>query len=240
MSTEENKTKRIRRSKADIEKCIVKAAKDLVLMKGFSKVSVLDIIKRAKIEPITFYSRYRNQEKFYEYFVREYDYWFTDIINTEDINERSENAYVSILTSLLHELSKDSVMLELLRWEISEINNTTMRTAMNRELHTLPLVSQYETDFKDSDIDISAISSLLIGGIYYLCLHKGCSTFCRIDLKTQEGIQKIQNALRSIGHILYERQKNATSENKDKLELIAERMKLKGMSSEDIEYCLMK
>ena len=29
-------------------------------------------------------------------------------------------------------------------------------------------------------------------------------------------------------------------QNKDKLELIAERMKLKGMSSEDIEYCLMK
>ena len=56
MSTEENKTKRIRRSKADIEKCIIKAAKDLVLMKGFSQVSVLDIIKRAKIEPITFYS----------------------------------------------------------------------------------------------------------------------------------------------------------------------------------------
>lgn len=238
MSTEEIKPKRFRRRKADIEKSIMKAATDMVLMKGFSNVSVLDIIKRAKIEPVTFYLRYRNQEKFYEQFVRDYDYWLANIINTEEKYEKSEETYVSILTNLLNELSKDSVMLELLRWEISETNNVTMRTAMNRELQTLPLVDQYEEEFKDSEVDISAISSLLIGGIYYLCLHKECSTFCKIDLKTEEGIRKIQHALKFISHLLYEHQKNSTSASKNQMELIAERMRAKGMSEEDIAYCL--
>lgn len=57
MEQESRKPRRPRRSKADIENCINKAAKELVLKKRFSNVTVLDIIKRAKIEPITFYSR---------------------------------------------------------------------------------------------------------------------------------------------------------------------------------------
>ena len=47
-------------------------------------------------------------------------------------------------------------------------NNITF-LAMLREVHTLPLVKIYEEKFKD--IDISAISALIIGGIYYLNLH---------------------------------------------------------------------
>lgn len=240
METENIKPRRARRSKADIENGIDKAAKELILQKGFAKVSVLDIIKRAKIEPITFYSRYRNQEQFYEHFVREFDYWFRDVMSREKENDRTEEAYVKLLDSLLQTLSRKSIMLELLRWEVAETNQVTLRTAMNRELHTLPLVDQYETYFKDSGIDISAVSSLLIGGIYYLCLHKDCSTFCRIDLHTEEGQQRIQDALKTVAHLLYERRQESLSPSEDKLQLIAERMREKGMSEEDIQYCLMK
>ena len=66
-------------------------------------------------------------------------------------------------------------MLELLRWEIAEGNETTVRTAMLREMHTFPLAKIYEEKFKD--IDISAISALIIGGIYYLNLHRDRSKF---------------------------------------------------------------
>lgn len=72
---EESKPRRARRTKASIEQAINRAAKDLVLKKGFAGVAVLDIIKRAKIEPVTFYNRYKNQEEFYDSFVRQFDYW---------------------------------------------------------------------------------------------------------------------------------------------------------------------
>ena len=49
---EESKPRRARRTKASIEEAIAKAAKDLILKKGFVGVTVLDIIKKAKIEPI--------------------------------------------------------------------------------------------------------------------------------------------------------------------------------------------
>ena len=50
---EEKKTRprRAKRTKVDIERSINKAAKEIILKKGFSDMTVLDIIKRAKIEP---------------------------------------------------------------------------------------------------------------------------------------------------------------------------------------------
>ena len=74
--------------------------------------------------------------------------------------------YIGIFKDVHKSLQDKSVMLELLRWEIAEGNETTVRTAMLREMHTLPLANSYEEKFKD--IDISAISALIIGGIYYL------------------------------------------------------------------------
>ena len=93
---------------------------------------------------------------------------------------------------------------------------------------------------QEAGLDLSAISSLLIGGIYYLCLHKECAPFCRIDLNTEEGKQKIQNAIRTLSRLLYEHKQGTRSPSKDELEEIAERMRQRGMSEEDIRYCLMK
>ncbi len=62
------KTRRPRRSKADIESAILKAAIAQIKKKGFSMALVTDIVKRAKIEPIVFYNRYKNLDEFYDTF----------------------------------------------------------------------------------------------------------------------------------------------------------------------------
>lgn len=67
---------------------------------------------------------------------------------------------------------------------IAEGNETTVRMVLLREMHTLSLVNIYEKKFKD--IDISAISDLVIGGIYYLNLHRDRSKFAEIDLNTKQ------------------------------------------------------
>lgn len=239
MDTEGNKPKRYRRTKADIERSIDKAAKDIILRKGFSGVTVLDIIKRAKIEPITFYTRYRNLEEFFDSFVREYDYWFSEMarISSEEKQVTSEG-YNEIVRRLFDNLKDDSIMMELLRWEVNECNSVTRRTAMNRELHTLPLASAYEKLFDGTGMDFVAISSLLIAGIYYLSLHRKCSPFCGIDVATEEGRARIQRALTQLSDILFRIKEADGQPSRSKMAGIAERMRQKGLSEEDIAYCL--
>ena len=235
---EESKPKRFRRTKASIEEGINRAAKELILKKGFAGVTVLDIIKKAKIEPITFYNRYQNLEDFYENFVRQFDYWFNDTLKIPAELYETEEGYVQIIHKLIDGMAEDSVMMELLRWEICETNITTRRTAMNREFHTLPLVEPYEIQFRNCGIDIVAFTTLLIAGIYYLNLHRRCSLFCDIDMRTEEGRNRIKDAARSLLHVLYLYRKDFVHHQQE-LKAIAERMRKKGMSEEDIRECLM-
>ncbi len=235
---EESKPRRPRRTKASIEEAINKAAKDLVLKKGFAGVAVLDIIKRAKIEPVTFYNRYKNQEEFYDSFVRQFDYWFNDTLTIPDELLETEEGYVAILHKLIDGMADDSVMLELLRWEIGDTNVVTRRTAMSREFHTLPLIKPYEVQFRNSGIDITAFTTLLIAGIYYLNLHRRCSPFCEIDMNTEEGRNRVKDAAKSLLRVLYLYRKDFVHHQQE-LKAIADRMRKKGMSEEDIRECLM-
>lgn len=235
---EENKPKRYRRTKVDIENSIKKAARSIILKKGFSGMTVLDIIKHAKIEPITFYTRYRNLEEFYDGFVREYDYWFNDVLKMSQDKVYTQDRYIEIFKNLFECLKEDSIMLELLRWEVNEANAVTKRSAMNREVQTLPLTSMYGNQFKDNDIDFVAISALLIAGIYYLNLHRKCSPFCGIDISTEDGRSRLLNAIEVLSDKMFKERNTIQKRCNDKITAIADKMRQRGFSKEDISFCL--
>lgn len=230
---EENKPKRYRRTKADLEAGIIKSAEALIRKKGFSAMLVTDLIKKAKIEPPVFYNRYNNLDDFLDDFVKKYDYWFKDVIAGSQFPNIDENGYISIFKEVQRALVDRSVMLELLRWEIAEGNETTKRTAMLREMHTLPLVKSFEERFKDSNIDIAAISSLIIGGIYYLNLHRERSYFSEIDIKSEEGQKRIEHTIETLGHIIFQ------YKEKEGIRVsIAEKLKREGVSQDVIDKCI--
>lgn len=110
---------------------------------------------------------------------------------------------------------------------------------MNREIQTLPLTDIYGNQFKDSDIDFVAISALLIAGIYYLNLHRKCSPFCGIDISTEEGRNRLMNAVEALADKLFSAKDYAEERYRQKISTIAERMRQKGLSEEDINFCLL-
>lgn len=229
------KTTRNRRTKADITEDIRKAAVEQVIKRGFSSSMVTEIIKKAKIEPPVFYHRYKNIEEFYSEFVKGYDYWFSDIADRamkSDDNPKVQ--FIALMNGLQEALKEKSVMQELLRWEVAEGNETTKRTATLREMFTLPLAEKYKALFKDTYIDFVALGSLLIGGLYYLNLHKERSTFCAIDMTKEEGLERINKAIESFANIMF-----SFLEHRDTKQDVAERMKAKGIDDQTIKECLL-
>jgi len=77
------KERRKRRSAKDIEESILDAANQLIENDGFSKLTVTGIIHLAEIEPVQFYHRYEDLNKFIDEYVKKYDYWFNDIIKSQ-------------------------------------------------------------------------------------------------------------------------------------------------------------
>lgn len=229
----EEKKRRPRRTKASIIESINNAAIEQIKLNGFSNVLVTDIIKHAKIEPIVFYNHYENLDAFMSEFVKKYDYWFSDILTDIKHQATHKKTLTKILQHLFQELNNDSVMLELLRWEVANSNNTTTRTAMLREVHILPLVKDYEGHFKEKGIDIAALTALIIGGLYYLSLHKDRSSFSGIDINTPEGVMRILNAIDFFVGEIYE--DDALYDEKNS---IANKLKEAGISDDIIHQCV--
>lgn len=229
----EVKTRRPRRSKADIEEAINKAVVAQIKKKGFSMALVTDIVKRAKIEPIVFYNRYKNLDEFYDEFVKNYDYWLSDLVREMAAILGTCDGYEALMRKLLDGLLDDQIMLELLRWEVAEGNHITERTSRLRELHSLELMERYKSLFDNCDTDVAAVSALIVGGIFFLSLHKERSTFGGIDINTPEGKERVQKAFRAVAEMLF-----CQVERENDMRRIANNLRMAGVSEEVINRCV--
>ena len=207
-SENEVKARRPQRSKADIEDAIHKAAVSQIKKKGFSLALVTDIVKRAKIEPVVFYNRYKNLDEFYDTFVKDYDYWLSDLVRDSIENIDSEEAYSNVIEKILNNLLSDDIMTELLRWEVAEGNNITERTARLRTMHAVDIFRNYEEKHAGIGIDVTAVSALLVAGIYYMLLHKDRSSMIGIDINQAAGKRRIVNAIREISRLIFQEKEN--------------------------------
>lgn len=208
----DGKRVRIRRTKATIIEDIRKAAVESVLKRGFSGSLVSEIIKKARIEPVVFYNRYQNLEEFFSEFVKGYDYWFSDVAKEANKRETPHDQFIALIEGLQECMIEKSVMQELIRWEIAEGNDITKRTASIREMFTLPLAEKYDDLFKNSGIDFVAIATIIVSGLYYLYLHKDRSTFCNIDMNTEEGRNRVNQAIKFLSELLFSK-RNMGKEN---------------------------
>lgn len=228
----ESPKRRKRRSKEDIEEMILETATRLIIEKGFSGVTVTAIMQEAQIEPVQFYHRYNDLSHFIGEYVKKYDYWLSDIIDNSKKIANDKEEYKTILNNLFKSLCENKVMQQLLRWELSNNNEISRRTARLREVHTMPLVEKFDKKFSNSSIDVVALSSLLIGGMYYLILHSDISVFSGIDIKSPEGKQRIHDAINYTTEVLFSKMKEH-----DIAYEIACKMKQNGIDNNIIAKC---
>ena len=199
------KNKRKRRTKEEVVQNMMSAANNIIAEKGFLGLTATGLMKDSDIEPVQFYKRYSDLAEFIDDYVKKYDYWFSDTTKLQVDGENYREEYKQILSNLFLSLLDNKVMQQLLSWELSVNNETSRRTAGMRELHTLPLAERFDKIFEKSDVDIVALSSLIIGGIYYLTLHKNLANFSGIDVNTESGRERILETIRFLGDLFFER-----------------------------------
>lgn len=181
----DNPERRKRRDAKEIEEALFKATEVLVAAKGFDNVLITEIMELADVEPTVVYKRFKNIDDLFDKFIRQYDYWFLDIVKSKLDESNPAESMKGILTGLVKSLYENPVMQSILIWELSDSNDLTSRTAINRELHSKSVLTFFRQHLID-DVDFNYLTSVIIGGIYYLILHKNISTFCGIDFTNKE------------------------------------------------------
>lgn len=239
----ETKTRRPRRSKADIEAAIMRAAVAQIKKKGFSMALVTDIVKRANIEPIVFYNRYKNLGEFYDSFVKRYDSWMSDLVREVADSVMTGPGYDVALEKLLDKLMGDSIVIELLRWEVAEGTPITERTSRLRERDCMALINRYKGSLPSEDVDVVAISALVVAGVYFMVLHKDRSAFGGIDLNKPEGRRRITKAFGQLSQLMFGRNTDDAGQDAGKepcnVDALRRTLRAEGLSDDAVERCVM-
>lgn len=213
MDSRKEKKPRIRRTNLEIDESLFKATEELVATYGFSNLSMKVIYTAANIEHAVFYKRYNDLNDFLEKFVRKYDYWLNDSMEFDPKLDALQN-FQNILVSLVDCILESPSMQKLLIWEMSENNFITQRTAQSRDMDCNQFINYFIEEYKDSDVDYSYTCSLIIGGIYYLILHREMGTINFIDFSKKESMEKLKGTIRIIINKLFSEPKSSEGTHK--------------------------
>ena len=193
---QEHINRKRRRTNEELDSEVMSQLEKLIIQNGFGNVNQRALLKAADIEANVFYRRYGTMDNLYNRLAQRYDFWINETIRVADLNTLGpKKFFANTLKALFKSLSDNEVMQKLLLYEMSEVNETTQRAAATRDIMNMNLIAFYEQLFKAGNVNIKSVSALLIGGIYYLILHRKCAKICTIDFDSQAGVKAFEEGI---------------------------------------------
>ncbi|RYE28763.1 MAG: TetR/AcrR family transcriptional regulator [Sphingobacteriales bacterium] len=184
---------------------LIDAVGAVIETKGYTGLTATNIAKVAGLSRRLITVHFSSLEELIETYIRRKDYWVAASGNaakmiSENRDNNTKPILECLLTSQLDYFNNNQEMQKIVLWQISESTKIMKEICEERELLSQVFFALSDIEFKDKDVDLRAISALMVAGIYYLVLHaKSTDTlFCEIDLKSSEGIERIKNAIKFI------------------------------------------
>lgn len=181
---------------------LINAVGNVLKIKGYSGLTATNISKAAGLSRRLITTYFNSVDDLVETYVRNKDYWTEASGNVSKIIEQNQgrnNKEVIdyLLQNQLDYFFNSKEMQKLILWEISEKTKIMYEVCNDRERLGSKVFELADEEFKANDIDIRAISAILVAGIYYMVLHaKSTNTlFCGIDINETEGMNRIKNAI---------------------------------------------
>jgi AcrR family transcriptional regulator len=194
------KEKGMARDKEETKAKILQAVGKLLAESGFKQLGVNAIAREAGIDKVLIYRYFENLPSLLQAFGQESDYWITaqELFAQPEIAtaESLADCMVHILQAIHQDLHQHPISQEILRWELLEANELTHELAALRDRTANTSLATLGDRFTfPDDVDVPAISAILVAGIVYLTLRTKLSpTFMGIDFSTPEGWKRIEAA----------------------------------------------
>lgn len=102
-------------------------------------------------------------------------------------------------------------MQNMIAWELSETNPLLREMADYKEKITGSIFELADPIFNKTNINIRAVNAILVAAVYYLTIHARVngSTFCQIDINTEEGEQELLKTIKQLLDWTYEHARNS-------------------------------
>ncbi|UOE47854.1 TetR/AcrR family transcriptional regulator [Mucilaginibacter sp. SMC90] len=180
---------------------LIDAVGIVIREKGYKGLTGTNIGKAAGLSKRLIYIYFESVEDLIEIYIRQKDYYAGAAIGFDTLQKSKQNKSFSILidllTNQLDQFYKDDELQKIILWQISERSKVMFEVCEERERLGTLFFKLADPEFKDTSVDIRAITGLLVAGIYHMVLHAKStdSLFCEIDINQPEGLNRIKKAI---------------------------------------------
>ena len=194
----------MKRSK-ETKRKLIEAVGYVIKTEGLDKVNYSKVARRAGVDRKNIHTYFENLDGLIEAYITENDYWlsFAEVLRevaTENAPQGIRDVIIAILQNQFRYFYEEKEMQDLILWEISHDSPMMQSIHRAREAYGQRLLEMADVDFNGTNIDIRAISALLVSGIYYVVLHARFNggMISDIDINSAHGQEAILNALKQI------------------------------------------
>lgn len=181
---------------------LIKAVGTVLKNKGYTGLTATNIAKAAGLSRRLIIMYFGSVDELVETYVRNKDFWLAASGNAGEMiaankGEDTQKIIEYLLQNQIDNFYDNPEMQKLILWEISKKTKIMYEVCEEREHLGSKVFELTDKELQGRNIDIRAVTALLVAGIYYMVLHAKSTdtTFCEIDINQPEGMQRIKNAL---------------------------------------------
>ena len=181
---------------------LIKAVGIVLKNKGYNGLTATNIAKAAGLSRRLITMYFGSVDELVETYVRNKDFWLAASGNAAEMiasnkGEDTKKIIEYLLQNQMDNFYDNPEMQKLILWEISKKTKIMYEVCEEREHLGSKVFELTDKELQGRNIDIRAVTTLLVAGIYYMVLHAKSTdtTFCEIDINQPEGMQRIKNAI---------------------------------------------
>nr|WP_315027700.1 TetR/AcrR family transcriptional regulator [uncultured Chryseobacterium sp.] len=200
------------RDKEKTKQKLLAAVGKILRVKGYSGLKVSKIAAVAGFDKKLIYEYFGSTDKLIDEYIKSQDYWSKNLaggIAEIDLSDGGKELSKISLINQFESLKKNKELQKIILWELSEPKPILRRLADEREeMGDIMFKNITDPYFgEDKAQKFRAIMALLISGAYYLNIHTAAngSTFCGLDMKSEDGRAEIEKAIVEIVDFAYQK-----------------------------------
>ena len=204
MATE--KKMRIRRSKEEIDQLLMNAVCKVINEMGFSNLGINTVSEVATVEKAYIYRNFDSFENLLERYFAQHSFWERFIlqkVKQEQGHANLQEIVITYLSEMYRAMDQNDELESLIRWEVAEPTPYILDQAKKRESETKELRQKIAAFSEAKDMDVEAMISILLGGVFFLILHKNNPPFLGIEVTKREGKKRILKALEQLTEMIF-------------------------------------
>ena len=140
-----------------------------------------------------------------ETYIKSKDYWLAATGDASEImkhnkGEKTREILESVLLNQLDYFYSNPEMQKIIVWQLSEQTDIMKQVCTEREKMSTSFFALSDKELEGRQVDLRATAAILVAGIYYLVLHAKTDNglFCEIDINSEQGMDRIKAAVKTI------------------------------------------